>query len=212
MAREKKQYILMADIIGSRKSKFPKALLSAFDAIVDIINLRYKRGILSPLTITLGDEFQGVLSNLKIGIDIILDIEKELLNQKQRFKLRYVMVYGKIETPINRKSAHHMIGEGLTSAREILDSEKKSGVRFNFALDDVVLSQQLQLAFEVLDGIERKWNEKDITFISNFLELEDYKLMAEKYHQHRSQTFRRSKTLLIQEYLSQRKLIQLLAK
>lgn len=71
-----KQFILMADIISSRN--YPsKNLINDFKSIVQSTNNKYKEQMISPLTITLGDEFQGVINDLKSSISIILYMEEE---------------------------------------------------------------------------------------------------------------------------------------
>lgn len=64
------------------------------------------------------------------GIKIILFIEEYILQNNIGFKLRYVLLSGKIETPVNHKIAYGMIGEGLTKARETINYLKKAGTGF----------------------------------------------------------------------------------
>jgi hypothetical protein len=55
-------FILMADIIGSRK-KQGKELMNAFSHLTSLVSIQRKNCFLSPITITLGDEFQCVVKN-----------------------------------------------------------------------------------------------------------------------------------------------------
>ena len=93
--------VLMADVIGSRKKESTE-LISEFKRIVNYINDKWSKEILSPLTITLGDEFQGVINTTENSIKVIFDIEEEIIKNNQDLKLRYVVNKGKIDTPINK--------------------------------------------------------------------------------------------------------------
>src|ERR1700712_2907163 len=96
----KEYIILMADIIGSQTAEQGQ-LIADFKELVADINTKNKDLILSPLTITLGDEFQGIIKNIAGAINIVLDLEEEIIRRNATFKLRYVIVEGLIETPIN---------------------------------------------------------------------------------------------------------------
>src|SRR5690606_22735322 len=104
--------ILMGDIVGS--SERPGApLMAAFQKIIAAANETFAQKILSPLTITLGDEFQGVVGDLHSVVCMVFYIDRELIDLKDPFRIRYSLNYGVIDTPINTKSAHQMLGEGL---------------------------------------------------------------------------------------------------
>ena len=89
-------YILMGDVISSSE-KDSMSLIDAFQTEVKRINdnLHYKKLIKSPLTITLGDEFQGVIKSLKASLSIIFALDLEFLQYD--FDLRYALHYGEIE-------------------------------------------------------------------------------------------------------------------
>ena len=116
----------MGDIIES-SDKAGKDLMEHFKGLVDIVNRKYKKNILSPLTITLGDEFQAVINDLESAIDILFYMDRRLLSSDLFYNMRYVINYGVIDTPINKHSAHEMLGKGLTDARNRLNELKKEG-------------------------------------------------------------------------------------
>ena len=124
-----KHYILMADIVDSGNKNQSK-LMDDFKLLVKEINDSYHSKILSPLTITLGDEFQSVLKDLTTAIKIIIDIEEKIIINQFGFKLRYMLNQGEIDTSINTKIAYEMLGQGLTDAINILNDSKKDKNRF----------------------------------------------------------------------------------
>ena len=203
-----KHYILMADIINSGK-KEQKPLMEDFKNLIAEVNQIYKADILSPLTITLGDEFQGVIKNLAASIQIILTLEENSIHNKLNFKLRYVLNQGEIETPVNEKIAYEMLGSGLTEARLKLNDSKYKKFRFNIAIDDLLQQSILNDAFIIFENITDKWSLKnDYELASNFIQFKDYKIVSEKMSKTRSLIWKREKTLHMESYNAAKNIIQ----
>jgi hypothetical protein len=191
-----KSIILMADVINSRKDN--KKVAAILKTLVATVNKKKKAGIISPLTITLGDEFQAIVTDVHAGIGIILFIEELCLEQETSIKLRYVLISGEIETPINRKIAYGMLGEGLTKARETINYLKKSEDRFHLFTSQN--NNSLNKLFILYQCIADDWRQKDYKIISDFIRLNDYKLVAEENYKPASQMWKKRKSLKIKEY------------
>lgn len=202
--------ILMADIVGSSKRK-GKALMNDFKIAVAWVNKRDKTHIASPLTITLGDEFQGVVKNTHSALQIVFDLEQYLMRQENPFKLRYVVHEGKIETKLNRKNAYEMLGPGLTHAREELVALKSSRNRFKISLKDEAVSTKLMLGMIIYQGIVDRWTTAQQKVVSVFWEeLSDYKKVAKKLKKDPTVMWRRKRSLMIDEITSLKKLMVLI--
>ncbi len=205
--KEKNYIILMADIIGS-SSYSQKQLFNDFNTLIGEINKDYPDRFLSPMTITLGDEFQSILKDLSSALTTIFDIEEKLIKMNKNFKFRYVLVEGKIDTPINPEIAYGMMGPGLTIARALLNSEKKSRHRFNIEINDLKLNNALNNAYIVAQSFLDHWKcAKDYQIISEFLAFKDYKLVANELSKDRSLIWKRARTLRIEAYFSIKELI-----
>lgn len=198
--------ILMADIVRS-SGQGGKALMADFKKIVNAVNAQNNRAILSPLTITLGDEFQGVVKSARSGLQIILDIESQLIKLKSPFRLRYVLLEGDIQTSLNKKVAYEMLGAGLTSAREQLVTIKTSRTRFLVSLKNQQLTDTLNLLFVIFQGISDKWTRAQRKVVSVLLEVDDYRQAAERLKKDPTVIWRRKRSLMIEEFNSVRKLI-----
>lgn len=205
----KSNIILMADIIGS-SSQPQAALMADFEQIIGDLRETTKPKFHSPPTITLGDEFQAIPRDLPAALEVVLQIEESIIHAGAGFKLRYVVLEGDIETPINRKLAHGMMGPGLTEARERLEEGKKPGTsRFQFFLQDHRKSMALRDTFIALQHIVDGWRvEKDFAMVAQFLAHEDYKIVAEKIHKDRSQVYKRGRSLAMEAYLALKSVIR----
>lgn len=202
----------MADIIKSRQSD-QKNLMREFKVITDGINKVNTKQFLSPLTITLGDEFQGVMKSPADALAVIFKLEEEILGRQAGFRLRYVLVEGVIDTPINHQIAYGMLGEGLSKARRALQESKQSSLRFHIDLQNTRKSKALNFSFLIYQSLLDNWNvKKDYELIMAFIELRDYKQVAEKLQKTRSQIWKREKSLKINEYIAIKEIIHYIGK
>jgi len=197
--QKNKYYILMGDVIGSSDYE-PENLGNNLKKLVHSANEDLRNKTLSPYTVTLGDEFQGVTKSLTSGIETLFYFEEQRLAKELDFKLHYVLHFGKIETEINRETSYGMLGKGLTEAREKLTAKKRDRKRFNFSLEIKEQSEQLNRLFEVLEGITEKWKPDDFALILDMIQNDNDQEVGEKHSKDRSQIYRRRKTLMIHEY------------
>ena len=194
--------IIMADIIGSRVVDQAR-LMRDFKSLVSEVNQSRKQELLSPLTITLGDEFQGLLTNVNDALAIIMDLEETIIRNANDIKLRYVIVEGLIETPVNTEIAYGMLGDGLTRARQYLEYLKKEDARFFFWLKDQQQKKALNQVFTALQDITDDWNlTRDHDLITAFLKFGDYKRVAMELKKERSLMWKRKKNLKINAYFA----------
>jgi hypothetical protein len=198
----KKQHsypIFMGDVVNS--SDYDGEVLSkGLKELVESTNKKFGKAILSPLTITLGDEFQGILSSVSTGIDLLFHLEEELLKTEPDFKLHYVLLLGEIETEINPDIAYEMMGKGLTEARKMLSSKKRNRKRFRFKLQNKEQTEQLSRIFEVLDTIILNWKKEDYPLILDMINNDNNSEVGELHDKNRDQIWKRRKTLMINEY------------
>ncbi|KFC19254.1 SatD family protein [Chryseobacterium sp. FH1] len=202
-----KHYILMCDVLNSRE-KDQKNLIENFRDCKNYINNKYKKNILSPLTITLGDEFQGIIKNLSNSIKIILDLEEFIIKNNFPMKLRYVLYFGEIETEINSDIAYEMLGNGLTDSRRIINNMKENDSRFYIDTKEESKNSILNNGFNILQNIVDKWKiEKDHEIIDSLIEFKDYKIVSEKLNKNRSLVWKREKNLSISSYTSAKEIL-----
>ncbi|MEQ9280537.1 MAG: SatD family protein [Balneola sp.] len=198
----KKQHsypIFMGDVVNSSDYD-GEELSKGLKELVESTNKKFDKAILSPLTITLGDEFQGILKSVSTGIDLLFHLEEELLSTEPDFKLHYVLLLGEIETEINPDIAYEMVGKGLTEARKMLSSKKRNRKRFRFKLKNKEQTEQLSRIFEVLDTIILNWKKEDYPLILDMINNDNNSEVGELHDKNRDQIWKRRKTLMINEY------------
>ena len=192
--------VLMADIIDSRKFN-SKELISDFKRLANFINKKWKKVIVSPITITLGDEFQSVIDTEMNAVRIIFEIEEFIIKSKFQFKLRYVMNYGRIETSVNSSIAYEMLGEGLSKTREKLNKLKTSKKRFSFlSLQNQKNQVNMNKLFVIYQNFVDQWRQNEFEFVHLFLEGKSYQSIAAELNINTASAWKRQKSLHIEEY------------
>lgn len=189
----------MGDIVSS-SSYESRTLHKELKEVTASCNSDLKNEILSPYTITLGDEFQGIAKSLESAIKTLFYFEEAFLKKEYHFKLHYVLHYGEIETEVNKEIAYEMMGPGLTKARELLTNKKRTRKRFEFELGDKTSTLQFTRLFEVLDTIILSWKQEDYALIIDMINNDNNAEVGKKHDKNRDQIWKRRKNLMINEY------------
>lgn len=156
--------VLMGDLVGSERAASPKAVHKAFNKAVSATNEVHAEQIASPLTITLGDEFQGLLHDFKSAWDIAIALRLELL--VAGIPCRFVVGAAKIETSLNTREAWNMMGSGLSAARDKLnDKRMTSAYRFSFP-DEPIVELLLDEVGDALTRGEEAWTPTQLEYYS----------------------------------------------
>jgi hypothetical protein len=192
-------YVVMADVIASR-SREPQQLMGEFERLVNTANTLFSGGILSPLTITLGDEFQGVVKTLHDAVKVLVWLEEVRLRGDFGSQLRYVVHYGEITTPLNPQLAYGMLGPGLAAAREELSDKRRGRSRFRIELPDRRLASQLSQLLEVMFALTRGWKSEDASLLFDMMRNQNNEAVAVEHGKNRSQVWKRRRNLYVDEY------------
>lgn len=82
--------------------------------------------LLSPLTVTLGDEFQALFGSAGALWRVVFAVEAALqVEEGAAVSLRFGIGLGELSTPVNEKAAIGMDGPAFYRAREAIDSLKQ---------------------------------------------------------------------------------------
>ncbi|MGN5375948.1 SatD family protein [Sphingomonas hankookensis] len=145
----------MGDLVSSERDGAALHMHQHFNAAIDRANDIARPA--SPLTITLGDEFQGIFGSLTMAARTARDIRLDLL--EQRIECRFAIGIVRLDTALNTERAWNMMGHGLADTRAKLN-QKRSNNLYRFALpDDSVMEALLESVGASLTMIERNWTE-----------------------------------------------------
>jgi hypothetical protein len=151
----------MGDLIGSEKRR--AAAHDALNWAVDAANIRFASAIASPLTITLGDEFQGLLSSYAAAVRAVRFIRYGLLSRD--INCRFALGAVRLETPLNVEKAWNMAGEGLAATREAL-MQKSEGATYRFLLPaDENVEALVNALAHAIAYIEAQWSSRQRAFV-----------------------------------------------
>lgn len=156
--------VVMGDLVSSEDNASREAFHRLFNEAVDRQNRVHRDVLASPLTITLGDEFQGLVGSLERAVHVVRDVRLDLLSYG--VECRFAIGATRLYTPLNRDRAWNMMVRGLSRTREKLN-EKRTSTLYRFALpNEPAIESVLEALGAGLTSIERRWTEqqrRDIT-------------------------------------------------
>lgn len=171
----------MGDLVDSEGAPSRARLHSLFNAAINRENER-SVGIVSPLTITLGDEFQGLAASFTDALQIAQRIRVRLLTDN--VECRFAIGLVSLASPLNTSNAWNMLGPGFANTRDRLN-EKSDDSAYRFFLP----SRRDQLVARLMDGVaraltatERGWTDRQRAIVWGLaVEEESVKALSEAF-------------------------------
>ncbi len=153
-------WVLIADIINSKEIKDRGKLQ---DDLVKYFSRNNKKdnNIVSPYTITLGDEFQAVFKDFNTIVSDTL----VFLDKFYPFKFRFAIAYNSISTKINKEQALGMDGPAFYNARKLINNLKKSKnsiINISSSKHSQIYNKSLNLLFQYI----AKWKPNTIKILT----------------------------------------------
>jgi hypothetical protein len=110
--------VLIGDIVNSRKEKDRGLLQETIEKTLQNLNIRFKEHILSPYTLTIGDEFQAVFNTPTNIFSQVIHFLKAIYP----IKCRFAFAYGAIVTRERIDSSIGMDGPAWWAARNLIEA------------------------------------------------------------------------------------------
>ena len=157
---------VIADVVASRASSNRSALQQVLNKTFRSLNARHK-DLLSPYTLTLGDEFQAVYqSPARLFSDFTL-----IQHAIHPHKVRFSVAIGLLSTPVNPKSAMGMDGPAFHQARSGISEMKKNSslLRVDSASSAVTLPPWINLSLELISRLQAKWKQRRFYILHGLL-------------------------------------------
>ena len=165
--------VIIGDIVGSKGLTNRKQVQSGFRQILEEMNSKYAKDIASKFTITLGDEFQGLLKRSDHAIRIILEIEKAM----NPVKMRFGVGIGEISTAINFEQSSEIDGPAYHRARamgEYLEANENQHFRpagnilISSKEENKEIDQLINSLLSVTSVLKLNWTSKQKEIIKNY--------------------------------------------
>ncbi|RMG67745.1 MAG: hypothetical protein D6715_04025 [Calditrichaeota bacterium] len=168
--------VLIGDISGSRqltgRNRY-QSQLYVKSAIVQI-NEQFRGQLEAPLTISKGDEFQGLLTQLQPALEIMLYMEKLTFPVPLRFGIGVGPVY-----KMGGSLPIEMDGPAFHRANAALNLAKKKKVAYRIETPWPEEDQILNVVFRLMSAIKSRWNERHFRLFWAYKEFGTYREVAQ---------------------------------
>ncbi len=149
-------FVIIGDMVQSRKIRERQKVQEAFQQALQRVQQEYELEIVSPLTLTIGDEFQTVLNKADRFFPMINRLEEYL----PEIRFRFGLGVGTISTALNRKAAIGMDGPAFHFARQALEQARQHQRRFVFACTQPKATKRIDLLFHWIDIVTSTWSKE----------------------------------------------------
>lgn len=173
---------IIGDLINSKKlpTEDRAAIQEKLKTLLNGVNEKFSSFLVSPFLMTLGDEFQGVLTAAKPSLEIIDFLGQNLLEFP--IHIRYGIGIGELSTNINREQALGDDGPAYHHARQGIEQLKKEGwmgfpVSIQTGNNDCAL---LRCYCRLLNEIAEAWSTPQRDCILNMEVAEEQLLVAHR--------------------------------
>lgn len=179
---------IIADIRSSKNIKNRDIVQEKLKATLQQINEAYGKDIASKFMITLGDEFQGLLSSGANTMHILSDIEQSMYP----VQLRFGVGIGEITTKINPDMAIGADGPGYYKARAAIQYLKENESRKQVAISDTRFEvtqenqgtvSMINTILSLLTIIKSSWSDRQREVIWDMLRTQDSQVNVAKRFQ-----------------------------
>ncbi len=176
---------VIGDIRQSKKIENRSEVQKKLKLVLEEINVKYDDEISSKFIITLGDEFQGLLCNGSITMNIITEIERKM----HPVKIRFGVGIGAITTDVNKEMSIGADGPGYYKARDAIEflkeNEKKkqtntADIRFEAEGDNQAVTIMINTILSLSAAIKDSWSDRQREIIWDMLQHRDNQIDAAK--------------------------------
>ena len=158
--------VVTADVRRSREIADRRALQETILHLLEEVNGQQKERLVVPFSITLGDEWQGVLRDVAAGFAVAHRFVEEL----HPFRLSVGVGFGGIDTEIFPRSAE-MDGQAFHRSRAALDRAKARGQDVLFSLGSEPHDLILNAACRLMQLVREDWTTAQFQKVTLFKRL-----------------------------------------
>lgn len=169
-----KYVAIIGDIVDSKQIKDRKVIQQKFKNVLADINTKYSEDIASKFTITLGDEFQGLLKSRNNIMNIICEVEMAMTP----IELRFGIGIGEISTDINFDNSLEIDGPAYHRARKMIKeieskrfqyTERDSNIMICSEENNIEIDELLNSILSVCTALKSKWTDRQKEIIYAYI-------------------------------------------
>ncbi|MBB6630720.1 SatD family protein [Clostridium algidicarnis] len=169
-----KYVAIIGDIVDSKQIKDRKVIQHKFKNVLADINTKYSEDIASKFTITLGDEFQGLLKSRNNIMNIICEVEMAMTP----IELRFGIGIGEISTDINFDNSLEIDGPAYHRARKMIKeieskrfqyTERDSNIMICSEENNIEIDELLNSILSVCTALKSKWTDRQKEIIYAYI-------------------------------------------
>jgi len=167
--------VIIGDIRKSRDLENRDQVQEKFKRALETINSEYSDNLTSKFVITIGDEFQGVLTSLEKSYDVCLRVE-DLLHP---VRFAFGIGFGEITTAIN-EMAIGMDGPAFHRARTALETAKAQQRWIVYETGNETFDTLANATIHLLSKMRESWTDRQREAISLLMQLGTHQGVAER--------------------------------
>ncbi len=153
---KKRYFVIIGDMVQSRTLENRHKVQQNFERALFKVQSAFVKSVVSPFTLTIGDEFQAVLKDTHEFFAMINLLENSLPD----IRFRYGLGVGEIQTAINRKAAIGMDGPAFHFAREALEQARNEKRKFVLRCEPFFVQRRIDLLFHWIDVSTANWSKE----------------------------------------------------
>jgi len=172
-----KYLVLIGDIVSSKQISQREQTQKILSSELQRLNAGNSH-IISPYTITLGDEFQVVFSRA----DGVFNDAMEILSALHPVKVRFSFGVGQILTQLNREQAIGMDGPAFHNARNGIEKLKNSDTLFTVEGLETPHSRLFQESLSLVSYTCKNWNQNRFRTFTSMVHKKEIQKIAGELH------------------------------
>lgn len=162
---KRKFYVVLGDVISSRRISDRERFQNKFSDILKNINAEYVEDIFADFKILKGiDEIGGVLSSMSNIYNII----NEILEQLHPHLIRSVLIFDYIDTGLESFDVSKMDGPAFHKASDTMDTLKKSKLMFQMSVDDKIFDIAITGQINLILLTKKNWSLKQHQIVREY--------------------------------------------
>ena len=156
---------VIGDIVKSRHAENRHQLQRRIAKQLSQLNRTKDHKLLSPYTLTLGDEFQAVYRQT----DRLFRDFFSILHSIYPLRVRFSVGIGELNTRVNRKRAIGMDGPAFYAARSGVTEMKSSGTIFHVTQEADETAKWINLSLDLISHFAEKWKKNRLYTLHRLL-------------------------------------------